>query len=230
MNTITCVCFDVWNTILQSNPDFKKQRIQIIAEAFSSEPSIIAKIANEIDIEFDKITDLTGRDFNCADRLKLIASKLKKDSYCNGEFLKQLEDNIDQAFLRFLPSLKSDDVIIVLEQLKQKNVTICLLSNTGFISGVYMRKALDLHGVMKFVDHSFFSDEIKVAKPNLEIFAVVTRTVDCMPNNVLHVGDNVLADYEGAIKFGMNALLLNTKEAISNSTTIHSLSELLVKI
>jgi putative hydrolase of the HAD superfamily len=132
MNTITCVCFDVWNTILQSNPDFKKQRIQIIAEAFSSEPSIIAKIANEIDIEFDKITDLTGRDFNCADRLKLIASKLKKDSYCNEEFLKQLEDNIDQAFLRFLPSLKSDDVIIALEQLKQKNVTIVFILSHSF--------------------------------------------------------------------------------------------------
>ena len=60
-----------------------------------------------------------------------------------------------------------------------------------------------------------FSDIEKVSKPNPKIFQTVFRKVNELKTvdkgEILHIGDNMIADFEGAKKFGFEAKLINFK-------------------
>ena len=52
------------------------------------------------------------------------------------------------------------------------------------------------------------SEEVGVRKPRREIFEAVVQEMGCAPNEILHVGDNLVADVEGAASLGMRTVWL----------------------
>ncbi|OUD16061.1 HAD family hydrolase [Thioflexithrix psekupsensis] len=74
--------------------------------------------------------------------------------------------------------------------------------------------------------------QIGVAKPAVEPFHAICKMLAVSPEQVLHVGDDVTCDVQGAQNAGMQAIWLNrTREPWRSETpqppTIHSLTELL---
>ena len=57
-----------------------------------------------------------------------------------------------------------------------------------------------------------FSDEVGVSKPNIKIFEYLYENTQKIKqlekSKIIHVGDNIKADYEGALKFGFDAKLV----------------------
>ena len=53
----------------------------------------------------------------------------------------------------------------------------------------------------------FDGDELGIAKPNSRFFDFVRR--DFLPNEVLHVGDDIIADIQGATAAGIRAVLVD---------------------
>ncbi len=52
------------------------------------------------------------------------------------------------------------------------------------------------------------STEVGAAKPDSKIFAVALQKCNCELEEVVHIGDNLNADYRGAINVGIKAFLL----------------------
>lgn len=76
-----------------------------------------------------------------------------------------------------------------------------------------------------------FSDEVLVRKPEKQIFKHTIRGLSTLPRLSIHVGDDPEADFQGAKRAGMNALLIDAeRKAIGTADTIGSLEELLNRL
>ena len=95
-----------------------------------------------------------------------------------------------------------------------------ILSNTAFIKGETLRKILNEITLSEYFDFLIFSDEVGYSKPNIEIFKMMWDEIlkirkdssILKKEEVIHVGDNLSADIEGAKKFGFDSLQNNSNE------------------
>jgi len=74
-----------------------------------------------------------------------------------------------------------------------------------------MRKFLIEEDLDQYIDFHIYSDELKVSKPNPLVFQEVKNLIknqNLEMNQILHIGDNAIADYKGAKDFGFNAHLI----------------------
>jgi putative hydrolase of the HAD superfamily len=79
------------------------------------------------------------------------------------------------------------------------------------------------------VRYLVISSEIGWRKPSREFYAVVCRQAVSSPEQVLHIGDDLVNDYEGARAAGLQAVLFAAKErtSVPAEACINSLSDLL---
>ena len=77
-------------------------------------------------------------------------------------------------------------------------------------------------------DDVIVSAEVGYEKPNAEIFAEACRRVGVPPHRVLHVGDSITDDVEGARAAGLHALLVRRDQEgpLGDTPTISSLEPL----
>ena len=97
------------------------------------------------------------------------------------------------------PDLHDD----VHQTLAQLNLPICCVSNADTD---HLRSAIDRHG-LKF-DHVVSSQDARCYKPRPEIFHRALSAMGAEPHEVLHVGDSLHSDVEGAANAGIEALWL----------------------
>lgn len=72
---------------------------------------------------------------------------------------------------------------------------------------------IEEYGFDEYFSFQVYSDEVGLSKPNLKIFELIHDYVNeqksLHPKQILHIGDNIIADYNGARSYGFSALLLN---------------------
>lgn len=82
------------------------------------------------------------------------------------------------------------------------------------------------------VDAVVSSEELACYKPDPAVFVEVCRRMHVVPLDVVHVGDDLVADVEGARRLGMRAVWLNRDSRCAYgddpaaTATIASLTEL----
>lgn len=92
-----------------------------------------------------------------------------------------------------------------------RDVKVAALSN----SDARLRILLDKMDLAPYFDHITTSDEVKSRKPEEEIFL---RTLhhfgsSILPEEVLHLGDDKVLDYQAATSLGWKSLLINRNKA-----------------
>lgn len=222
--------FDLWLTIIKSNPNFKKERALFFHKNFNSKKKNIEeveKIFRQVDIICNSINEKTGKNID-ADEMYLMVIYLINDSSdlfsdINLEWLYQEMENL---VFNFLPIIYSDETRDIIERIKQtQKSTIGILSNTAFIKGQTLRKVLEKLQIAQYFDFQLYSDEVGLSKPNPSFFDIMIQTTiakhtetSIKLNEIIHIGDNPKADIEGGLIAGINVLQIN-----SNNYTILNL-------
>jgi putative hydrolase of the HAD superfamily len=80
-------------------------------------------------------------------------------------------------------------------------------------------------GIEPLVDLVVYSTRCGAAKPHRRIFHHTLAALGAEPHTALHVGDNPIADYHGALSAGMTALLLD-REPAARSPDIACITDL----
>jgi putative hydrolase of the HAD superfamily len=109
-----------------------------------------------------------------------------------------------------VPPAVDDGAKSALAALKDRNLTLCVVSNTMRTPGVVLRKILDRYGLLGFFEALTFSDEVGIRKPDPEIFSLTLRKIDVSPEEAVHVGDDWVLDVQGAKAAGMRAIHVTT--------------------
>jgi putative hydrolase of the HAD superfamily len=117
------------------------------------------------------------------------------------------------------------DVEETLQKLRVMGLKIGIVTN-GLKSDY--RQILEKVGLLDFFDVKVGIDKVGKMKPDRDIFLYALNELEISPSETLFVGDEMIADYEGAKKAGLIPLLIDRDNVIgSNVEKIRSLREIL---
>nr|WP_294949562.1 HAD family hydrolase [uncultured Mucilaginibacter sp.] len=222
--------FDLWLTLIKSNPDFKAERARYFHKhhnALHKSEEDVAKIFRQVDLMVNAVNEKSGKNID-ADEMYLMVLNFIHDGNINLDDvdMDHLAAKMEELLFRYPPALYSGVTFSSLQHLKQNSGgTFSLLSNTGYITGKTLRKVLALHKLDDFFDFQLYSDEAGMSKPNKEFFNVMLTHIGIAnPGksiplaDIIHIGDNPKNDIAPATAIGIDSLLIN-----SNKKTILSL-------
>ena len=206
------ISFDLWMTLIRSHPEFKLKRAELISETFNIKtisPKEIDGFIRSVDNVFDRYNMISGKKLSANKMYQELLQRLvPKSEEVTLEATIKFRNKADALFLEYRPVFMNDNIPQILSQLKNDGYILNLSSNTGFIEGETLRATLADLGIIEYFDFLIFSDEIDASKPSSHFFQHVYNHINAAKNEVLHIGDNPKADYQGAKNFGFNALLI----------------------
>lgn len=206
--------FDLWLTLIKSHPEFKTKRVELFSSFFNVNKPIdeVAKAVKYYDDLCNTINEVIGGNVDTFEIYLLILNSLNVDiKQLNQDHLKEFYQKSEDLFLEYKPVVIFDELHHFFDEIKNHGKTINILSNTGFIKGKTMRKFLVNENLDQYIDFHIYSDEIKCSKPNPLVFQEVKNQIknqELQMDQILHIGDNPIADYKGARDFGFRAHLL----------------------
>lgn len=112
----------------------------------------------------------------------------------------------------------------VLDRLTRYGFPLALISNLA----TPYREPVDRLGLTPYFQVRAFSDEIGMLKPDPRVFHGVAERLNCLPENVIMVGDSLGSDFNGALTAGMQALLVDRKGKHRRDPFVTDLRGLLV--
>ena len=205
--------FDMWLTLIRSHPEFKNIRDQWIHHYFDIPIPLteLKTLIRKIDVEANTQSEQTGIHISQKDLFFSIirqAGVLLDDNYNWNPFLKDLEE----LFLCYMPQLIDPNISLFFEKIRSKDKGISLLSNTAFITGNTLHKVLVHYNLAHYFDFELYSDEIGYSKPNPFLFELVYEKANLLrplcKDQIIHIGENYTADYQGALEVGFQSFLL----------------------
>ncbi|WP_443946777.1 HAD family hydrolase [Pedobacter sp. AW1-32] len=214
--------FDLWLTLIKSNPSFKQERAAYFHQKFNPKNKPLEEVIiifRRVDLMVNAINEKTGKNVD-ADEMYLMVISMMNDFEVHFQIdLPTLELEMEELLLNHMPLIYSDSTLETLSALKNNSIsTTNILSNTGFIRGKTLRKVVYHLGIDCFIDFQLYSDEVRMSKPNPGFFQLmldgINRDIhsDIKLSEILHVGDNPVADIGGAEAAGIHSLLINSND------------------
>ena len=212
---IAGVTFDLWQTLLIDNQELGRARrdaridgaaraIQQAGETFSRDHIVEAYRqcsvtcqeirAKEGDVSFMEQIDTFIRhiDPGLSERLPEVVVERIAAVYADSLFS--------------APPPAHPQALSVLRRAKELGHRVGLISNTGMTPGATFRVYMEQVGLLEYFDVLTFSDEARVSKPAQEIFLGTAHELGLPPEQLVHVGDDILNDVRGARRAGMKAI------------------------
>ena len=149
---------------------------------------------------------------------KINKDELNQDRFAyplrsKGLNLPEVEEGMQTNYLPLL----SDQAVLIsgcvetLDYLKSKGYKLYLVSN-GFVE--IQHKKLFGAGLYKYFDKLFFSEEIKAHKPSKVFFDTAIKSTNSKKKESIVIGDNFLADIEGAKNAGLDQIWFCTSGSV----------------
>ncbi len=117
----------------------------------------------------------------------------------------------------------NSEALATFDFLESRGIKIALLTNWDS----RVRNVVTDHNLDSRFCHLFISSEVGFEKPDPRIFEFASLEIGMQPRELLHVGDHLRQDYQGASDSRWHALLLSTSpDRKSNITVIRDLLEI----
>jgi HAD superfamily hydrolase (TIGR01509 family) len=236
MAAIQAVTFDLWETLIHDVPERgaarSRRRIERMTavlrhlRADLDEARVAAayeRSAHQYDVIWREQRDLTTRR-----QLEILIDLLDEGLVATLDATTW--DALERAYVEPIhetPPLPGPHTLPVLDWLAQHGYRLGLISNTGRTPGVAMRRLLATYGLLDRFAVTIFSNEEGLLKPRRELFERAAERLGLPPAQIVHVGDNPVADVAGAKAAGMRAILLGGQPAsVLPDAQITTLAEL----
>ena len=209
------ISFDLWLTLIKSNPEFKKNRDLLFKDFFEIEQNIekVSEVIKHYDVFCNRMNEKTGLNIDTYEIYYLILNALNINiNDVEIEKLSQFYKESEALFMKFKPDLIYPKIQLLFKEIVEQEKTISILSNTAFIKGATLRKLMSHYELENYFSFQIYSDETGFSKPNPLMYQLVWNEIKKIKTiaktDVLHIGDNKIADFDGAKNFGFKAQLL----------------------
>ncbi len=210
--------FDMWLTLIKSNTEFKKKRNLLLKDYFKIEHTIekVAEVVRYYDVLCNRINEKNGLNIDTFEIYYLILYALDAQlDEVDIEILTEFYLETELLFMAYKPNIIHSNTGVFLKEVTEKDKTISVLSNTGFIKGFTLRKLITYFELDSFISFQIYSDETGFSKPNALMFKLMYDQINTykkvQKQQILHIGDNIVADYDGAINFGLHAKIIKSE-------------------
>lgn len=212
------ISFDLWLTLIRSNPEYKPKRNQLFRDFFAIDKPMeeVAAVIRKFDILTNGINEKVMRNFDTYEIYCLMLDALDVDlSSYHHQQLEEFYTHTESLMMQYKPLLLDDKLPTFLKQLQDDGKTMNILSNTAFIKGRSLRHVIAHYQLDPYFAFQAFSDETGFSKPGMAMYDYAYQNIKQLApikkKEVLHVGDNVVSDYDGALAYGFNAYLITHK-------------------
>ena len=215
MAEITTVTFDLWQTLLLDRPEVGRNRSQArlsgAREALlgAGEDFDAAVIEEAYRLCIQRCQEIREgmRDISFREQVEIFVNGISPGLvYRIGEgAFQEIVTAYSDCFFDY-PARPHPDGVEVLREVRGLGLKLGLISNTGMTPGASFRRFLIEHGMMEYFDVLTFSDEVGIAKPSHEIFAITLAKLGATPSQAIHVGDHIFNDVAAAREFGMRTV------------------------
>ncbi len=173
---------------------------------------------------------LTRDDWSYLNRHVLDAIEIDWEGVDQERLQKIIEEGFDRAFqtgegFELFPSTRD-----TLERVHSMGLKIGLLSNCPASLGTARRKLMKTLGILEFFDAIILSGEVGSRKPEREIFEItLTKLGIKEARRVIHVGDDLTADVQGAKNAGLIPVLFDPQglHSVEDVITIRKMPDIL---
>jgi len=215
LTNITAVTFDLWQTLLLDNRERGSARARVRLEGTQQ---ALNSFGETYDLEqireayracyqHCRLIREHGLDVSFQEQIEIFVSNISDGlgARLDLESLQEITRVYADSFLTH-PPVPHTQAVAVLERIKTMGLSIGLISNTGMTPGTTFRKFMDQHGMLDYFETLTFSDEVKLAKPNQQIYSLTLDAMGASPSETIHVGDHVINDVVGAKRLGMKTV------------------------
>ncbi|MBT4376392.1 HAD family hydrolase [archaeon] len=115
-------------------------------------------------------------------------------------------------------------VLETLKELKKRKIKIVLVSD--LTTHIQLRKIKKLK-ISKYIDFLVTSEEAGSEKPHSIMYLLALNKVQCLPEEAIMVGDDLVRDVKGPKDIGLDSILISKNRIKKNSRTINSIPEVL---
>lgn len=211
--------FDLWGTLIKSDPQFKKERSRYFFENFNPLQKSLEEIEitfRRVDVMCNAINEKTGHNIRSEEMYLMVLAEIGETSDFSRYDLVEMNYAMENLAFTFMPVIYDISIVETLSILRERKATISLLSNTAFITGQTLRKILKRIGLAEYFTFQLYSDETGFSKPSLKMFEILYQHVLQInryvgKTEIIHIGDNSVADIGGAVSYGIQSYLVNTK-------------------
>lgn len=206
------ISFDLWLTLIRSHSRFKPLRNRLLRDWMAPDMDMEAfeQIVRREDREADRRAQATGDDAGFTARVIALAGAIGVEAPADAD-LNHLYQQQSALFRRYPPQLIDAETLFLLQTLKARGCKLALVSNTGYVQGDVMRQTLADMGLAACFDWMIFSNEIGYAKPDPRIFQALISTSNVPAARIMHIGDDLVSDVQGARSMGMSAFHITTE-------------------
>jgi putative hydrolase of the HAD superfamily len=211
-------------TLIRSNPSYKAERADYLYQKYNFKGKTLEEVTDifrKVDLMGNAINEQTGGQIPVEEMYLWVVGWINDGdariiTRINNQ---QLYLEMEELFLSYPPVLYEETTLETLDNIRQETPasTFSILSNTAFIKGSTLRKVLPGLGLGDIFDFQLFSDEAGISKPNLAFFQQMLVEVHKLrgrldPGDIVHIGDNPIADVEGASRAGIAQVLVNSNQ------------------
>jgi len=212
---VKTITVDLWGTLLFDGPSsdnrYKKRRLADIASLLAAAGVTVSTAA--LDRAYDESGTYLGRvwathrDVPVDDHIRAILAAINPGlpKHVPPTLMTSLIEAYSQPIL-VVPPAVDDTALAALESLNVGGYTLALISNVMRTPGVSLRRLLERFRLLRYFQHTTFSDEVRIRKPAPEIFHLTLRAVAGAPETSVHVGDDPILDVQGAQAAGMRVI------------------------
>lgn len=191
------ISFDMWLTLIKSNPEFKEKRNKMFYKDFNPNSlslDEVSAIIKKHDVETNIMSEQLGLHINSRIIIYNILKELghKEFTSDNFQYIDYIDEKIQILFKQNPPTLYDENTSNVIRELFHEGKSMNILSNTGFIHGKTLNEVLYQFKLSRYFEFKLYSDEIGISKPNLQAFQLIKERSSS--DRILHVGDNPIAD------------------------------------
>jgi len=215
---IRAVTFDFWNTLYADAKGVSEERTRrraaviataVVAADQNDRPS--AELQERIPRllrQATRLRDEASRGYSPAERVAWLLSKLGVS--LPSDVIDTLAREMAELGVLLPPRLVEGarDVVAAVAGVAKVGV----VSDTGLITGRYLRSLMESDGLAGSFGALGFSDETGRSKPHAEAFCPVIEQLAVAPEEAVHVGDLAETDVAGALALGMRAVWIDGGE------------------
>ena len=219
--SLTCVTFDLWQTLLIDTQELGRARMEVrlrgardallgAGEEYSEDQ--VREAYRECYRSCHRIR-ADGLDVSFAEQIEIFIGHIDSAlmTRLDPSVVKSISDSYADSLFCYPPP-PHKDASRVLDAVRSAGYRMGLISNTGMTPGVTFRAYMQQLALLDYFEVHTFSDEVRLAKPTLEIFVRTVEAMGATPGETVHVGDHLLNDVYGAKQAGMKTVWIETHD------------------
>lgn len=213
LDTIRCVSFDIFDTLLArciEPPEALQRRVAaLLAERIGHAcPDTVLDVRRKVEAGLRRAALADGGDHECHfDPLAedWIAELVGHPEAELVDFVHATERELESLALSAKPGAAD-----LLQWLSDRGVRVIAVSDM-YLSHEHVVALLDSCGLGRLIDRVYVSSEFGLGKYSGRLHAKVLELEGFSPGEVVHVGDNLVSDMHAPLRLGMQGILLDER-------------------